>query len=174
MTRTLIIVLAVVALGASAVAGIFFHNRGGKTPTTLPADSYTASASKGEITQIVAATGPVASNLDVLIKCRASGEVITLPFDISDRVKKGDLLVQLDQKDEKVILDQAKVTLAQALSKLKEAEANERMAELDLVNGDGAGGFQHRCRRGQGHQPPPQGRPAKAVADADAGLAGGL
>jgi HlyD family secretion protein len=132
MTKTLIIVLAVVAIGASAAAGIFLHERGDKVPTTLPADTYTAAVTRGDITQIVSATGPVASNLDVQIKCRASGEVITLPFDISDHVKKGDLLVQLDIADEKVILDQAKVTLAQSQSKLKEAQETERMAELDL------------------------------------------
>ncbi len=132
MTKTLIIVLAIVAIGASAGAGIFLHTRGDKIATTLPSDSYTAPVTRGDITQTVSATGPVASNLDVQIKCRASGEVITLPFDISDHVKKGDLLVQLDVADEKVILDQAKVTLAQSQSKLKEAQENERMAELDL------------------------------------------
>jgi len=132
MTKTLIIVLAVVAIGASAGAGIFFHERGGKVATTLPDNSFVAEASKGDLTEIVSAPGSVASNLDVQIKCRASGEVITLPFDISDRVKKGDLLVQLDVADEKVILDQAKVTLAQSESKLKEAIETERMGELDL------------------------------------------
>jgi HlyD family secretion protein len=132
MTKTLIIVLAVVAVGASAGAGIFFHKRGDKIATTLPSDSYSAAVTRGDITQAVSATGPVASNLDVQIKCRASGEVITLPFDISDHVKKGDLLVQLDTQDEKVLLDQAKVTLDQSQSKLKEAVETERMAELDL------------------------------------------
>lgn len=66
------------------------------------------------------------------IKCRAYGEVIKLPFDISDKVKKGQLLIQLDQKDEKVLYDQAVVTLEQSQSKLTEAEETERMAELDL------------------------------------------
>jgi len=132
MTKTLIIVLAVVVVGATAGAGIFLHQRGDKSATTLPADSYTASATKMDITQSVSATGPVASNLDVQIKCRASGQVIKLPFDISDSVKKGDLLVQLDIADEQVVLDQANVTVAQSQSKLKEAEESERIAELDL------------------------------------------
>ena len=48
----------------------------------------------------VAATGRVVSNLDVDIKCKASGEIITLPYDVSDAVKKGDLLVELDPIDE--------------------------------------------------------------------------
>jgi HlyD family secretion protein len=125
-------VLAVVAAGTTAGAGIFFHNRGTKVATTLPVDSYTTAAVRGDITQSVAATGPVASNLDVQIKCRAYGEVIKLPFDISDKVKKGDLLVQLDDKDEQVVVEQEKVTVALSQSKLKEAEENERIAEQDL------------------------------------------
>jgi len=132
MTKTLIIVLATIVVGASAGTGIYLHSRGQKTATTLPEDSFVAQTRRGDITQTVQATGPVASNLDVQIKCRASGEVITLPFDISDHVKKGDLLVQLDQKDEKVLLDQAQVTLEQSESKLKEAVETEQMAELDL------------------------------------------
>jgi HlyD family secretion protein len=125
-------VLAVVAAGATAGAGIFFHDRGAKVATTLPVDSYTTPAARGDVTQSVAATGPVASNLDVQIKCRAYGEVVELPFDISDKVKKGDLLVKLDDKDEKVVVDQQTVTVALSQSRLKEAEENERIAEQDL------------------------------------------
>ncbi|MGA2440843.1 MAG: efflux RND transporter periplasmic adaptor subunit [Tepidisphaeraceae bacterium] len=132
MTKTWVIVLAVVAAGATAGAGIFFHDRGAKVATTLPVDSYTTPAARGDVTQSVAATGPVASNLDVQIKCRAYGEVVELPFDISDKVKKGDLLVKLDDKDEKVVVDQQTVTVALSQSRLKEAEENERIAEQDL------------------------------------------
>jgi HlyD family secretion protein len=132
MTKTLSTVLVVAVLAATAGAAIFFHQRGEKPASTLPADSYTTTADRSDIVQSVSATGPVASNLDVQIKCRAYGEVIKLPFDISDRVKKGDLLIQLDQKDEKVLYDQAAVTLEQSQSKLTEAQENERIAEQDL------------------------------------------
>jgi HlyD family secretion protein len=132
MTKTLSIVLVVAALAATAGAAIFFHQRGEKPASTLPADSFSATADRTDIVQSVSATGPVASNLDVQIKCRAYGEVIKLPFDISDTVKKGDLLIQLDQKDEKVLYDQAAVTLEQSQSKLTEAVENERIAEQDL------------------------------------------
>jgi RND family efflux transporter MFP subunit len=132
MTKTLSIAIVGVALVASAGAAMLFHQHTAKAATTLPTDSYIATAARGDITQSVSATGPVASNLDVQIKCRAYGEVIKLPFDISDQVKKGDLLIQLDQKDEEVIYDQAKVTLEQSKSKLTEAQENERIGELDL------------------------------------------
>jgi HlyD family secretion protein len=128
----LFIVLAVVILGATTGAGILFHERTEKVPTTLPTDSYTTAAARQDITQSVQATGPVASNLDVAIKARAGGEVKELPVDISDKVKKNDLLVQIDPEDEKVLLAQAKVAVAQSESHLKEAQENEQMAELDL------------------------------------------
>lgn len=132
MTKMLSIVFVAAAVAASAGTAMVLHQRGGKTAATLPADSYSVAATRSDVVQGVSATGPVASNLDVQIKCRAYGEVIKLPFDISDTVKKGDLLIQLDQKDEKVLYDQAVVTLKQSESKLKEAEETERMAELDL------------------------------------------
>jgi HlyD family secretion protein len=133
MTKTLSIVLVAAAVAVTAGAALFFHQHGAKAASTLPTDSYTATAERADITQSVAAVGPIASNLDVQIKCRAYGEVIKLPFDISDSVKKGDLLIQLDQKDEEVLYDQAKVTLAQSQSKLTEAKENERIGEQDLV-----------------------------------------
>ena len=37
-------------------------------------------------------TETVRTNLDIQIKCKASGEIIKLPFDVSDSVNKGDLL----------------------------------------------------------------------------------
>ncbi|HEX4053796.1 MAG TPA: efflux RND transporter periplasmic adaptor subunit [Tepidisphaeraceae bacterium] len=132
MTKTLTIVFVAAAVAASAGAAMVLHQRDAKTAATLPTDSYTAAATRSDIVEAVSATGPVASNLDVQIKCRAYGEVIKLPFDISDKVKKGDLLIQLDQKDEKVLYDQAVVTLEQSQSKLKEAQETERMGELDL------------------------------------------
>ncbi len=132
MTKTLSIAVVAAAVAASAGAALVLHHHDDPPAATLPADSYTAAAARADVVQSVSATGPVASNLDVQIKCRAYGEVIKLPFDISDKVKKGQLLIQLDQKDEKVLYDQAVVTLEQSQSKLTEAEETERMAELDL------------------------------------------
>ena len=134
MTKTvLFIVIAVVALGATAGTGILLHQRGEKGATTLPSDVYSQAAVTQDITQSVTATGPVASNLDVAIKARAGGEVLKLPFDISDVVKKGDLLVQIDPADENVLRKQAEVTLEQSQSHLTEAQETEKIAELDLA-----------------------------------------
>jgi len=133
MKRAVVVVLCVAVVASATGVGVFLHGRAAKAAaTTLPDDAFVTPSIRKDLSQIVSATGPVASNLDVAIKCRAYGEVIQLPYDISDNVKKGDLLVQLDTKDEEVILDQAKVTLQQSNSKLKEAVENERIAEQDL------------------------------------------
>ena len=67
---------------------------------------------RGPITMTVSTTGRVVANLDVDIKCKASGEVLRLPKDVSDRVKKGELLVELDPADEERRVKQAEVALS--------------------------------------------------------------
>ena len=64
------------------------------------------------------------SNFDVQIKCKASGQVIKLPYDVSDYVKKDSLLVELDPVDEKRSVEQAKVSLSSALASLNQAKQN--------------------------------------------------
>jgi HlyD family secretion protein len=128
------VILTILVLAAAAVGGGYYWKQHAAEAgaTTLPADTYVATAEKGDIVQSVSSTGQVASNLDVAIKCRASGEITKIPFDISDEVKKDQLLLQLDTKDEDVLVEQAQVKLAQDQAKLIEAQLIEHQAELDL------------------------------------------
>jgi HlyD family secretion protein len=90
------------------------------------------SVSRGDIRQVVETTGRVESNLDVEIKCKASGEVTALPYDISDSVQKGGLLVELDPVDEKRSVKQAEVQLSASKARLDQAGQNLRIAEEQL------------------------------------------
>jgi HlyD family secretion protein len=122
-------------LGVCAIAGgatLYVRGQKPRQELALAPDLLISPVVRGDLTQSVQANGPVSSNLNVLIKCRASGEVLTLPFDISQSVKKGDLLLQLDTKDEEVLVKQAEVNLRQAKSKVTEAIELEHQAELDL------------------------------------------
>ena len=60
----------------------------------------TAEARYGPIQQTVLSTGRVIPNFEVDIKAKASGTIVRLPYDVSDRVSKGEVLVQLDPLDE--------------------------------------------------------------------------
>lgn len=133
MRRWIIIGLTSVA-ALSAGAGVY-ELRKPAAATTLPADTYVVTVERGDLSQAVAAAGSVSSNLDVDIRCRASGEVLELPYDIGDFVKSGAVLLKLDPADELVALREAQVTVDEDKSKLAVAQKTVEEAELDLATG---------------------------------------
>ncbi|RJP26522.1 MAG: efflux RND transporter periplasmic adaptor subunit [Candidatus Omnitrophota bacterium] len=92
----------------------------------------TAEVKQGPITLSISTTGCADSNLDVDIKCKASGEIIALPFDVSDQVKKGDLLLEIDPIDEERNVNQAKATLASSRAQLAQATLSLQIEERNL------------------------------------------
>ncbi|MCX7718264.1 MAG: efflux RND transporter periplasmic adaptor subunit [Candidatus Sumerlaeaceae bacterium] len=134
MKKTPIVILLV----AAAVGGggyYYYKAKAGKTAAMAAgaqeAAPKTVKVERGTIDLKVSTTGRVASNLDVEIKSKASGQIIKVPFDISDTVTSGALLAELDPVDEKrnvllreVALDSAKARLEQAREELRIAEIN--------------------------------------------------
>ena len=129
MTKWIIIVLALLLAGGGAYYWwVYRADDKADAPTVV-----TAKVERGPIRLTVASTGRVVSNLDVDIKCKASGEVIKLPSDVSDTVKKGDLLVELDPINEERALKQAGVSLGISEAQLAMARQNLVVAERTLV-----------------------------------------
>jgi HlyD family secretion protein len=129
--KWIVIIVIVLALAGGGVYYFFVYR-----PAAAKADApavVTAKVERGPIKQIVASTGRVVSNLDVDIKCKASGEVTKLPFDVSDVVKKNDLLLELDPVDQGRIVRQAEVRLSASQAKLQIARENLAVAERTLV-----------------------------------------
>ena len=126
-----------ITAGVVAAAGYWGYHwwTGGTAAGTQDVQNevVTAKAVRGPLRQIVQCTGPIYSNLDVDIKCRASGEIRELPFNISDPVKKGDLLLALDPVDQQRSADQAKASVLAAQAKLDSAKAALAVAEQTLV-----------------------------------------
>ncbi|HDS29728.1 MAG TPA: efflux RND transporter periplasmic adaptor subunit [Firmicutes bacterium] len=87
---------------------------------------------KGSIVLSIDSTGIIAANQVVDIKCKASGEIIRLDYDISDPVSKGDLLVELDPSDELRNLEMTRVSVSQSQANLEKARLNLSIAEADL------------------------------------------
>jgi HlyD family secretion protein len=105
-------------------------------PAAAKADEpavVTAKVERGPIKLVVSSTGRVVSDLDVDIKCKASGKVTKLPFDVSDVVKKDDLLLELDPIDEERVVRQVEVRQAASQAKLRIARENLAVAERNLV-----------------------------------------
>jgi HlyD family secretion protein len=123
-------VVGLVLLLAVVGGVIFWYVREAKGASEVPPPS--AKVERGDLRVFVEATGSVASNNDVDIKCRASGEVQYLPYDISDDVPQGAIVMKLDTTDQDRALAQADAQLAYDKARLEEAKLAWEVAKLNL------------------------------------------
>ncbi len=124
----ILIVLAVL------IAAFFLVWRNGQSAKTPDANAQPpVKVERGDLRITVSSTGKVESNLDVEIMSRASGEIISLPYDISDPVENGALLLELDPEDEQRNVKTAEVNLQLSQAKLAQAKLNLQTAEQELV-----------------------------------------
>lgn len=126
MVKKLIALLLFLGL---AGGGWYWWKHSGTSADELAPVSETAKVSLADIVQKVECTGRVEAFLEVEIKSKASGEVVELPRDISDPVKKGDLLLRLDPVDEERNVSQGRVALTSAKASLLSAEV--KLEELE-------------------------------------------
>ncbi|HEY1463177.1 MAG TPA: efflux RND transporter periplasmic adaptor subunit [Terriglobales bacterium] len=79
---------------------------------------------RGDLAQSVVATGKIEPITKVEVKCKASGIIKKLYVDAGDKVKKGQLLAQLDK-------DEIQAEVEQSRAGLQASEANEKSANAD-------------------------------------------
>lgn len=120
------LLVAIVALGGI----LFWMNAAQKKDDSATIE--TVPVERQDMTKKVAATGTVVANFEVEIKAKASGEIIRLPYDVSDTVKKGDLLVELNPIDENRNVSQALASLSGTRSKMSQSELNLQVARQTL------------------------------------------
>jgi len=123
------IVAGVVLLGA---IGVYAFNRGG----TKIDPSKLAKVEKGDLAKSVVATGKVTPITKVEVKSKASGIVKKLLVDAGDRVKKGQLLAQLDKEEIEAQVEQTRAALAAAEANLKSSEADLERSKVDAEGPD--------------------------------------
>ncbi len=130
MKKIFRVILVIIIMAAGAWWFITWRNSSAPVEHSEPVEH---TVELGSIVQTVESSGVVAANLEVEIKCKASGEVINLPCDISDTVAEGDLLVELDPVDELRNVEIAQVSLQQSRANLEKAGRNLMIAENDLA-----------------------------------------
>lgn len=89
----------------------------------------TAVARRGEMVVSISATGRIDPLEQVEVKSKASGEIIELPIEEGDIVKRGDLIARLDRRTAQNDYDQA-----QADYSVAEVTVRQRQRELDRLN----------------------------------------
>jgi HlyD family secretion protein len=93
----------------------------------------TAKVERRTLRVSVQSQGAVASNQDVDIKCKASGNIIELPYtDVSARVEPDALLLKLETTDEQPAFDSAAAVVQSDQAKLEESQLNLQITTLSL------------------------------------------
>ncbi|MGB2698245.1 MAG: efflux RND transporter periplasmic adaptor subunit [Candidatus Zixiibacteriota bacterium] len=96
-----------------------------------PTKRSTAVTQRGNLTIAINSTGVIEPTLTVELKSKASGEIIELPIEEGDMVKKGQLIARLDQTTAKNDFDQSQADLEVARVALSQAtEQTQRQKQL--------------------------------------------
>lgn len=98
---------------------------------TIPPEKL-ATVQQGSIAKSVVATGKIEALSQVDIKSKASGIIKYLYVNAGDRVREGQLLVELDKEILEAQLKQAKAFLDAAESKLQEMQSQDRTYQANL------------------------------------------
>jgi HlyD family secretion protein len=129
--RIIYIVVGLVLL-LTVVGGLIAATSGG----TKIDPSKLAKVEKGDLAKSVVATGKVEPITKVEVKSKASGIVKKLLVDAGDRVKKGQLLAQLDKEEISAQVAQSRAGLQAAEASFKSAEADYERAKVDAEGPD--------------------------------------
>jgi HlyD family secretion protein len=122
--KVLVILLLIAGVGIFAA----FELRG-----KGPVQYYTAQVEKGEIKQVVEATGTINAVITVQVGSQVSGAISKLYVDFNSHVKKGQVIAQIDPALFEGAVSQAKADLANAKANLAVAVANTAKANANQV-----------------------------------------
>ena len=98
--------------------------------------SKLAKVERHDLAKSVVATGKVEPITKVEIKSKASGIVKKLYVDAGDKIKKGQLLAQLDKEEIQAQVEQSRAALAASEASEKGAEADYQRAKVDAEGPD--------------------------------------
>ena len=130
--RRVIIISVVVGVVLLGALGLFAFSRGG----TKIDPSKLAKVERGDLAKSVVATGKVTPITKVEVKSKASGIVKKLLVEYGDKVKKGQLLAQLDKEEIQAQVDQSRAAMEASLANLTSSEADYERAKVDAEGPD--------------------------------------
>jgi HlyD family secretion protein len=119
--------ILITVLGLAALLTVFGFNR------NTAAQHFTAKVERGEINDVVEATGTINAVITVQVGSQVSGTIAKLNADFNSRVHKGDVVALIDPALFKGALLQAAADLENANANLLATKANQEKAEAALV-----------------------------------------
>ncbi|UTO05123.1 efflux RND transporter periplasmic adaptor subunit [Moraxella sp. FZLJ2107] len=122
------IVLAIIL----AILAFFGYKK--LNPDPVAPEYLTTTVKKGDIENTVLASGKIKAIETVDVGAQVSGEIVRLYVDVGDQVKKGDVIAQISQVEQKNVVSNAEASLAQAQSNLNQARGDLASREGDVVS----------------------------------------
>ena len=116
------------------IAGVFVSSCGGskanvrkdettsETSANAPVEVTTAAAIKRDLPRFFEATGSLAGDEQTDVAPQTAGKVVAVGVDIGSFVKRGQILVKLDDAELKLHVDQAAAQVEQAKANVRQAE----------------------------------------------------
>lgn len=98
-----------------------------------PKEYLTISATKGDVVETVLATGSLVGLTEVNVGAQVTGQVQKLYVKLGDKVKKGDLIAEIDPKTQINAIKnaEAELKIAKATKRQKQALLKQQQAEFD-------------------------------------------
>ena len=126
--KILILLLALLVVGAflascrGSKANVRKEESNANTQPTVVEGVTTAGAIKRELPRFFEATGSLAGDQQTDVAPQTSGKVVALGVDIGTYVKRGQMLIRLDESELKLRVDQAAAQVEQAKAAVRQAE----------------------------------------------------
>jgi HlyD family secretion protein len=122
-----------VILGLVVVAGIGVYFWQANAKSNAAPVYVTEAVNRGNLTLSVAANGTLQPTTSVSIGSELSGTVLRVLVDVNDKIKKGQVLVELDTAKLKDQVARSRAALASALAKVTQTEATVKEAQSNLA-----------------------------------------
>ncbi len=128
-------IIVIVAAGAVIAVGVWYVKRG---HTEVP-DYQTAAVVRGDLIQVVTATGTLNPVVNVTVGSQISGRISKLNVDFNSMVKSNEVIAEIDPSTYQAAVEQASADLANAKAnlELQQVQAN-RSSDLytnNLISG---------------------------------------
>ncbi len=124
--RKIMILVAVLAGAGILYLAFFGSNSGAKYEFVKVA--------KKDLKESIEITGNVEAGATIALSFRDTGQVDKINFDAGDKVKKGDVIASLKNRDQQLRLDQAEASLQGAQANLNQKLAGSRSQEIKVAD----------------------------------------
>jgi len=129
--KRMLVLLTVLLLTGLAGVGFWSLRDGAKESPYV-----TAAISKGNITQVVSSTGTLQAVVTVLVGSQISGTIAKINADFNSRVRKGQIIAELDQAKFRAHVDEERANLLAAQANVAKAKVTLEDTRRTLARAD--------------------------------------